>query len=678
MENQIQTITFNMLPMTIGVLPSSYVDSMSYYETLLWLCNYLENTVIPTVNNNGQAVEELQSAYLTLHDYVEHYFDNLDVQNEINNKLDQMATDGSLTNLIKAYVDPIYQGYEATINATVNQQNTEISDFKTSINSQIGVINNKVDNATSGSPLVASSTIDMTDTTRIYVNTTDGNWYYYDGDSWEIGGVYQSSGISNGSIDILMLDNDLQKNYFIDYSQTINLGTPIAGFMKNNGDIVTDTNYNHYAYSLENGKSYIFGGNNLSQLAALVIKDSSNNVVYGSNPTNTSGRINYAFKVKASGLTAYISYQNNLTEDRFVRTIAVVLRELNNIYNQLRYTTNIPIALHKDDTFTQAGIIGSDNILKYQSSEGFDLDFYQASKGRTYNIHGYNRYNVATCVITDINGGVLWASSDSNIGSTWEEFTKSYVCEQDGFIAITKFSDASHEEATITVVNEGIDITQYNPLVGKKLGCDGDSIMKGSGNDNTSYADYIATNNSMELQQLAIGGGTIAYGTMNGDNPRHWICTSVANLDSDCDVVLINGGFNDKGVNVPLGEYIDSYTASVDNTTFYGGLETLCRNLLNKFTTNTKIYFVTNHHANNWEYASNSIGLTGYDYLEATRKVMKKYGIEMIEIGENTHLNTDISIFKTNYTSDGDGVHPNEYGYKYFYVPYIESKIKKD
>lgn len=45
----------------------------------------------------------------------------------------------------------------------------------------------------SGSPLVASSTSEMTDTTRVYVNTTDGNWYYYDGNSWEIGGVYQAS-----------------------------------------------------------------------------------------------------------------------------------------------------------------------------------------------------------------------------------------------------------------------------------------------------------------------------------------------------------------------------------------------------------------------------------------------------------------------------------------------------
>ncbi len=50
------------------------------------------------------------------------------------------------------------------------------------------------------SPLVASSIDEMTDTTRVYVNTTDGNWYYYNGANWEIGGLYQATKIQNNSI----------------------------------------------------------------------------------------------------------------------------------------------------------------------------------------------------------------------------------------------------------------------------------------------------------------------------------------------------------------------------------------------------------------------------------------------------------------------------------------------
>ena len=89
---------FTKFLMTIGELPSSYLVSMTYEEQLLWFCNYLEKVVIPTINNNSEAVIELQ-------EYVANYFDNLDVQEEINNKLDEMAESGELARIIAEYLD---------------------------------------------------------------------------------------------------------------------------------------------------------------------------------------------------------------------------------------------------------------------------------------------------------------------------------------------------------------------------------------------------------------------------------------------------------------------------------------------------------------------------------------------------------------------------------------------
>lgn len=82
---------------TIGNIPSSYVVSMSYEELTYWLCDYLKNTVIPTLNNNAYAVQELQN-------FVTNYFENLDVQDEINNKLDEMVKDGTFIQLISNYL----------------------------------------------------------------------------------------------------------------------------------------------------------------------------------------------------------------------------------------------------------------------------------------------------------------------------------------------------------------------------------------------------------------------------------------------------------------------------------------------------------------------------------------------------------------------------------------------
>lgn len=98
--------------MTIGELPSSYLETMSYYEMLVWFINYLQNTVIPAVNNNAEALQEVQGLYTDLKEYVETDFfndakeyidtaiENLDVQEEINNKLDQMIDDGTFDSII--------------------------------------------------------------------------------------------------------------------------------------------------------------------------------------------------------------------------------------------------------------------------------------------------------------------------------------------------------------------------------------------------------------------------------------------------------------------------------------------------------------------------------------------------------------------------------------------------
>lgn len=96
---------FTRFCMTIGYIPSSYLDSLDYMEQVLWLIKFLQEKVIPAVDNNAGAVEELQALYIQLKDYVEHYFDNLDVQEEINNKLDEMVEDGTLQEIISMYLN---------------------------------------------------------------------------------------------------------------------------------------------------------------------------------------------------------------------------------------------------------------------------------------------------------------------------------------------------------------------------------------------------------------------------------------------------------------------------------------------------------------------------------------------------------------------------------------------
>lgn len=87
--NTLDPTPFRHLVTTIGELPSSFVESMSYYELLAWLCNYVEKTVLPAINDDTLAIKEIQ-----------HWIETLDLQDEVDHKLDEMVEDGTMATII--------------------------------------------------------------------------------------------------------------------------------------------------------------------------------------------------------------------------------------------------------------------------------------------------------------------------------------------------------------------------------------------------------------------------------------------------------------------------------------------------------------------------------------------------------------------------------------------------
>lgn len=61
------------------------------------------NKIINSVNTSGTQVETLTTAFNELQNYVTNYFNNLDVQEEINNKLDEMVQDGTLEQILNKF-----------------------------------------------------------------------------------------------------------------------------------------------------------------------------------------------------------------------------------------------------------------------------------------------------------------------------------------------------------------------------------------------------------------------------------------------------------------------------------------------------------------------------------------------------------------------------------------------
>ena len=99
-----RTVTGIFTKYIAKTLPLAFDESMSYYECLCALLDYINTKVIPALDNNAEGLLELQEFYLELQSYVNDYFKNLDVQEEINNKLDDMVEQGTLQEIIYQFL----------------------------------------------------------------------------------------------------------------------------------------------------------------------------------------------------------------------------------------------------------------------------------------------------------------------------------------------------------------------------------------------------------------------------------------------------------------------------------------------------------------------------------------------------------------------------------------------
>lgn len=101
---------------TIGNLPTSYMQSLTYEEQLLWLLNFLNKTILPTMHETINSVEEL-----------ENWFNNLDVQEQINNKLDAMVEDGTMAEIIN-------QEIFSDLNTAIQTVSTNVTNLTSVVN----------------------------------------------------------------------------------------------------------------------------------------------------------------------------------------------------------------------------------------------------------------------------------------------------------------------------------------------------------------------------------------------------------------------------------------------------------------------------------------------------------------------------------------------------------------
>lgn len=138
-----------------AILPTVFDESMSYYELLCKVVELL-NSTMSNVDLLGEEYEtfktNIENKVSELENYIDNYFNNLDVQEEINNKLDSLVSDGTLSTLLSTII-----GNEAY-------------------------------------PIFVNSTSAMIDQTKIYILSTNAHIYYYNNGWIDSGIIYGGLG----------------------------------------------------------------------------------------------------------------------------------------------------------------------------------------------------------------------------------------------------------------------------------------------------------------------------------------------------------------------------------------------------------------------------------------------------------------------------------------------------
>lgn len=588
------------------------------------------------------------------------WFKNLDIDKEINQKLDEMAMSGELTTLISNYINPL-----------INIQNENINRFELETNNKLNSFDTRLSSISNINPIPVESISDMTDTSKVYLLTTDGYWYYYDNE-WIPGGLYQSTDVANNSIDILKLSSNLQSNFSKYYTLVENPLHYTNFYCKVDNNKVLfaeDANYCYDKYTLNNQSIYqVTGGINFIQVVGIVVADENNNVIYSSK-SETGVLQSLFFKANKENLFLYVSYDQANTTN-YGRLNFHQVYELDNIYLIDNFNFNPNLLNIYNNCYGGTG--GA--LTSYEGAKAY---CYNMQKGRSYTVNASNIYAVAGLIITNYNlRNPIYLSSEASVPSK-QDFTYTWTATQDGLIIISTLNDTYTYDIKINqnIIEE--NIIEENILNNKTISCDGDSIMHGNGN--ISYYDLIINKLGMIRQtKNAVGGATIATGTQSNGVDRHWISESVLNINVNSDYILINGGFNDYANKVPIGIITETFTDNIDSTTFAGGMELLCRNLLNRFNNGQKILFVFNHNiTDTWIRLNSSVnGKTFKDYYNIQIEVLKKYSIPYIDLLHESQLNTILDYYKNTYTI-GDGVHPNTLGYNKYYIDKIISKLKE-
>lgn len=313
--------------------------------------------------------------------------------------------DGSYSSSIPLAVDSNYVDVNgsALTNVLGNKAN----------NADIDNLQSQINSLASGSPLVASSTSGMIDITRVYVNTTDGYWYYYNGSQWTAGGVYQAAEDSDAVNELREDLDELEEVTTITEKRII---TPTIIENKRitvNGTgiyIGDDNNCSYYQVDVIKNEKYYFSGRWTIYISGVIFVDGNNQVISTMHyNTSTENVVDYEILVPAN-CTMYINFSKAL-EATLKRGILLPKTNIKIVGSNT--TLIVDINGNGDFTSISEACLNAENgdtILIYPGTYREQVNIY----GKELHLVGINKYE---CILIDSSSDYRTPPLQANWGS---------------------------------------------------------------------------------------------------------------------------------------------------------------------------------------------------------------------------------------------------------------------
>lgn len=568
----------------------------------------------------------------------------------------------------------------------------------------------KADAMASGSPKGVYATLALlqaaypTGTTGAYLVTADGKWYYWSGSAWMPGGVYQATGITDGSIGgektnfLVQNVNIFNKNdmiltgYYDDWGGWHDSTTRYStGFIKvqSGGTYATNIGVNEYLTFYNSSNARVGGYGSNAWASPFVVPATAVNMTIS---INSAKNVDTMMICKDTLPGTYVPYGFVLSDALDVSTKIKTETQAN---IDASWVNNIALKLITKNLFDKTKIVTGKEIY---SSGAFSneansavTDYIPVSGFTSIYVSGLTAYATGiarNCFFYDANktpiAGTLQqipaASTEKQISvpvgavnfamSIYQRKTSAEVVNLDTIQIEKGIVKTAYEPYTLGINTiSGYDFSRAIPpkTAGKNFLFFGDSITETAtvSDDGATYTEGTRQNwPTFSKQYLQMGqmwnyaksGGHFVDGYLPSGVIRQQLSTQISTAIANgrpADIIVVSAGTNDDSGSLVLSDYnaIMAKTIETLDRTNFGESVRWCFYTLRNAYPNAMCFYATPIQTASKELNQNMIDLIV--------KLAKRYNFIIID-GQNE--SGIVREFETVGRYLSDGLHPNTAG----------------